>query len=165
MRKPLAILAALLLAPMLAVAQPAPASVWGASSGTFMERFNAAASSQGLRLNIGVVFCSVGQALDCDADAGGVRLGLRGTDNPEAVREVRVTFQGSTPAAMVAAASHVIMQIAQPDAPAEERRLAVLGTLGLGGVARTGGTQIGQTEVRLRDRPRGGEVVFQNATR
>jgi hypothetical protein len=160
MRTPFALLAALLLAPVLAVAQPAPGSVWGGSSGTFMERFNAAASSQGLRLNIGAVFCSVGHALDCDADAGGIRLGLRGTDNPEAVREVRILFQGSTPSAMVAAASHVVMQVAQPDAPAEERRAAVLGTLGLGGAARSGGTQVGQTEVRMRDRPRGGEVVF-----
>lgn len=165
MTKRLVLIAALLLAPMMADAQSAPASVWGASSTAFMERFNAAAGSQGLRLNIGAVFCSVGQMLECDADAGGVRLSLRGTDNPEAVREVRILFQGGTPAAMVAAASHVVMQIAQPEAPADERRQAVMAALGVGGAARADGVRVGATAVGLRERPRGGEILFEVAAR
>ncbi|MCA3278275.1 MAG: hypothetical protein ING10_03285 [Roseomonas sp.] len=65
--------------------------------------------------------------------------------------------------AMVAGLSHVIMDIAEPNAKPDERRIAVLSLFGLGGVPRNDSPQVGQTRLRIRDGFRGGEVIFQLA--
>ena len=151
-----------LLAPTRAMAQTVK-TIWGADTGAFSEAFNAAAAKRNLRLNIGSVICVSGRSLNCDASTGSLGLKLRGTDNPASVREVAIPYTGSTPMAMVAGLSHVIMDIAEPNANPDERRTAVLSLFGLGGVPRNDSPQVGQTRLRIRDGFRGGEVIFQLA--
>ena len=138
-------------------------TIWGADTGAFTEAFNAAASKRNLRLNIGSVTCVAGRSLNCDANTGNLSLKLRGSDNPASVREVAIPYTGSTPIAMVSGLSHIIMEIAEPNANPDERRTAVLSLFGLGGLPRNESPQVGQTRLRIRDGFRGGEVIFQLA--
>lgn len=152
--------AALIFAPLFAIAQPAPA-VWSRSTDTFTDAFNDAAKKQKLRLNIGSVICGMGNTIECDAATGTLGLKLRASNNPEAMREVAIPFTGNTSMAQVVGMSHVILEALEPTIAENQRRSAVLGMFGLGNAPRNDTPQVGQTRMRIRDGFRGGEVQFQ----
>ncbi len=152
--------AALIFAPLFAIAQPAPA-VWGRSADTFTDAFNDAAKKQKLRLNIGHIRCAMGNTIECDAPTGTLGLKLRASNNPQAMREVAIPFTGDTSMAQVVGMSHVILEALEPTIAENQRRSAVLGMFGLGNAPRNDTPQVGQTRMRIRDGFRGGEVQFQ----
>lgn len=162
MRLCLTLIASLLVMPAGA-RTPQQVSVWGQSSMDFMGSFNTASAAAGFRLQINSLSCRLGARFECDTDVSGLRLTLSGQGEPEAVHQVRIGFQANTPVSMVAAASHIVMQIAQPNAPIADRRAAVTAVLGIGAAAPSDRAQVEQTQVLFRERWRGGEVVFQQA--
>jgi hypothetical protein len=160
-------LAIVLLCASVGYAAASPSSVWGRSTADFMEAFNAEARDRGLRLAVGPIFCTVAAVLDCDASSNTVPIRLRATNAPEALNQVRIQFERTTPVASVAAALHTLLAISEPSVPREERAAAVQRMLGLSGARPAGPIVVGASELRFRDQWRGPAeiVVEQQAAR
>lgn len=135
-------------------ARPAPPaaplnSAWNGTSLDFQNRFNEAARRAGLRLRIEMMICEVAPRLECEADAGGVTIWLRGRPQPEQVTEAAIAIPRGGSHAIVLSAAHLVMDIVEPTIPAEERRAAVLGFTGAGGAPRHHGG-VGHTQLAFR---------------